>query len=206
MEWIAYIGNEWMMTAMWAGSFAIVFAILAKLSPCNPSMFWGSDLRAAITDFMYWFVMPFGIRLGRWAMLAAGLRLFCGGRDPDFLPVAELPIWLQIALMLIIQDVLLYGMHRLFHLGWAWKLHAIHHSPKVVDWMTSGRFHPINNLLEFALADTVVVLLGFSAPAVQVVPLDGSLIRELTAGRKRLTASAPRSTASTVQTATLGYA
>jgi sterol desaturase/sphingolipid hydroxylase (fatty acid hydroxylase superfamily) len=169
MDWVAYIGNEWMRTALWAGSFAVVFAILTKLMPCNPAMVWGSDLRAVVTDFMYWFVLPFGIRLGRWAMLAAGMRLFFGGHDPEFLPVKDWPVWQQCALMLVIQDVLLYPIHRLFHLRWAWKVHAIHHAPKMVDWTATARFHPINNLLEFALADVVVILLGFSSPAIQAL-------------------------------------
>jgi len=165
MEWISSIGNDWMITAMWVGGLAAVFAVLVKLTPCNPGRYWWSDLRATATDFMYWFVMPIGLRIGRWMMLVAGVSFLCGGRDPDFLPVKHLAIWQQILLMLVIEDVLLYWLHRLFHVGWAWKIHAVHHSPKVVDWMTTARFHPINNLLEFALADTVVLLLGFSGEA-----------------------------------------
>jgi sterol desaturase/sphingolipid hydroxylase (fatty acid hydroxylase superfamily) len=167
MEWVASLGNDWMMTGLWVVGFATVFGVLAMMMPCNPGMFWGADLRAAATDFMYWFVAPLGIRAARAAMLAAGMSLLFGGRDPDLLPVKDLPIWQQWALMMVIQDVFLYWMHRVFHKGWAWKIHAIHHSPKVLDWMSSGRFHPINNLLEFAVADTLVILLGFSWPAVQ---------------------------------------
>jgi sterol desaturase/sphingolipid hydroxylase (fatty acid hydroxylase superfamily) len=169
MDWIANAGNDTMLIVMWVCGLGAVFAVLAKLMPCNPGMFWWSDLRGAVTDFMYWFVVPIGIRLVRGMMLVWGVQLFFGGRDPDFLPVKHLPIWQQVALLLVIQDVLLYWIHRVFHIGWAWKIHAVHHSPKVVDWMSTGRFHPINNLLEFAVADTLVVLLGFSWPAVQVL-------------------------------------
>jgi len=166
MEWmISSIGNGWISTAMWVGGLAAVFAVLVKLMPCNPGRYWWSDLRGTVTDFMYWFVMPLGIRMARWLMLVVGVSFLCGGREPDFLPVRHLPIWQQIFLMLVIEDVLLYFLHRLFHVGWAWKIHAVHHSPKVVDWMTTARFHPINNLLEFALADMVVLLLGFSGEA-----------------------------------------
>ena len=35
--------------------------------------------------------------------------------------------------------------------------------------MSTGRVHPINNLLEFGVADTAGVLLGFSWPAVEVL-------------------------------------
>jgi sterol desaturase/sphingolipid hydroxylase (fatty acid hydroxylase superfamily) len=165
MEWIADIGSSWMLTAMWVGGLAAAFAVLVKLMPCNPGMYWWSDLRAVATDFVYWFVMPLGTRVLRWMMLVAGVSFFFGGRDPDFPTVRHLPIWQQCILMLVIEDVLLYWLHRLFHVGWAWKIHAVHHSPELVDWMSTARFHPINHLLEFALADTVVLLLGFSSEA-----------------------------------------
>src|SRR5205085_1548805 len=43
--------------------------------------------------------------------------------------------------------------------------HAVHHSPKVVDWMTTARFHPVNHLLVFGVADVAVLLMGFPAEA-----------------------------------------
>ena len=89
MDWIATIGNDWMMTALWVGGLAVVFAVLVKLMPCNPGMFWANDLRAVVTDFKgYWFAFhAAGDQAGPLAgMLAAGLRLLWGGRDPDLLP------------------------------------------------------------------------------------------------------------------------
>jgi sterol desaturase/sphingolipid hydroxylase (fatty acid hydroxylase superfamily) len=171
MEWLANVGDVWRMTAMWVGGLGAVFAVLVTFMPCNRGMYWWTDLRAVAADFMYWFVMPLGVRIGRWYMLLAGVILCFGGRQPDFLPVKHLPIWQQIVLMLVIQDVLLYWIHRLFHVGWAWKIHAVHHSPKVLDWMSTGRFHPINSLLEFGFVDTVVLLLGFSGPAFDTLVL-----------------------------------
>jgi len=56
----------------------------------------------------------------------------------------------------------MYWIHRGFHGRLAWKIHAVHHSPKMLDWLATTRFHPINSLLEFALVDVAVVLMGFS--------------------------------------------
>lgn len=100
-------------------------------------------------------------------MLAAGVRLLFGGRQPSLL--GNLPLWLQCAAILLIQDVFFYAIHRFFHTRLAWKIHAVHHSPTVLDWMSSARFHPINNLLEFALADVAVLLMGFSPQALLVL-------------------------------------
>src|SRR5439155_7701510 len=106
--------------------------ILGRLMPCNPGMYWWKNLHALVTDFLYWFLVPLILRLGRTLMLIAGVALLCGGGEPQFLPVKDLPLWQACLAILLIQDVLLYWMHRLFHTRWAWPFHAIHHSPTVL--------------------------------------------------------------------------
>jgi len=165
MDWIASIGDFWLEMLAWVTGLAFAFGILARLTPCNRGTYWWKDLRGAATDFMYWFIVPVFLRLARTLMVWAGVWLLFGGRDPQPLPVRNLPLGLQIAMILLIQDVLFYGIHRVFHTSRVWKFHAIHHSPTVLDWMSAARFHPINNLLEFVLADVVVLLMGFSPEA-----------------------------------------
>lgn len=169
MDWIHHIGATWLGSLERLAWLAAVFAVLSRLMPCNPGMHWWRDPRAVATDLAYWFCMPFVYHAGRTAMLVVGVLLLFGGQEPEFLPVKHWPLGQQCVAVLIIQDVLLYWVHRGFHSRAAWKFHAIHHSPKVLDWMSMTRFHPVNNLLEFALADVVVVLLGF--PAASVVAL-----------------------------------
>jgi tetratricopeptide (TPR) repeat protein/sterol desaturase/sphingolipid hydroxylase (fatty acid hydroxylase superfamily) len=169
MEWIADIGDFWLETLAWIAGLTLAFGILARLMPCNPGMYWWKNLRSAATDFIYWFLMPLFLRLGRTLLLWAGIRLLFGGTEPQPVPVKHLPLWQQCILVLLIQDVLLYLIHRLFHTRLGWKFHAIHHSPTVLDWMSTARFHPINHLLAFTLADVVVLLMGFSAEALLVL-------------------------------------
>src|SRR5205085_9097967 len=95
--------------------------------------------------------------------------LLFGGRDPHWLPVQQMPLWQQCVLVLLIQEVLLYWTHRLFHTRLAWGFHAVHHSATVVDWMTMRRFHPLNDLLAFTLADVLVLLMGFTPAALVVL-------------------------------------
>jgi sterol desaturase/sphingolipid hydroxylase (fatty acid hydroxylase superfamily) len=165
MEWIAEIGQSWLYTAEWLAGLGIAFAVLARLMPCNPGMYWWKDPRAVVTDFIYWFIVPLFLTMGKTAMLIAGIVVLYGGNEPEFLPVKSWPLWVQCPLMLLLQDVMLYGIHRIFHTRLAWKCHAIHHSPKVLDWMTAMRSHPVNFLLQFTLADVIVLLLGFSPAA-----------------------------------------
>jgi sterol desaturase/sphingolipid hydroxylase (fatty acid hydroxylase superfamily)/DNA-binding beta-propeller fold protein YncE len=165
MEWMAAIGGFWLAALAWLAGLAVAFGVLVRLMPCNPGMYWWKDLRAVAADFMYWFVVPLFARLGRTLLLIAAVALLFGGREPHPLPVGRLPLWLQCVAVLLTQDVLLYWIHRAFHGRLAWKFHAVHHSPKVLDWMSAVRFHPVNYLLEFAAADVAVLLLGFSPQA-----------------------------------------
>jgi sterol desaturase/sphingolipid hydroxylase (fatty acid hydroxylase superfamily) len=165
MSWLVMIGDFWLNRLAWLAGFAVAFGILARLMPCNPGMYWWKNLRAAGVDVLYWFVVPLFLRIGFQLLLLGGLLLFFDGNDPDCLPVKGWPLWLQGVAILLVQDVMLYWIHRLFHTSLAWKFHAVHHSPKVLDWMSAARFHPINNLLAFGLVDVAALLLGFSPMA-----------------------------------------
>lgn len=169
MEVVTALGGYWMNSLLWLAGLAAVFALLAHFAPCNPGMSWWKDPRAAATDFVYWFVVPLFMRVGRALLFVAGMALIFGSDDPQLLPVIALPLWQQCLAVFVIQDFLLYWIHRMFHSRAAWKFHAVHHSPTVLDWMSMTRFHPVNNLLEFALADVAVVLLGFSPMTIAVL-------------------------------------
>ena len=168
MDWIITIGDSCLETLGWLAALAVAFAVLVWLMPCNRGMYWWKDLRAAGTDLLYWFVTPLFVRVCRTFLLAAGIALLLGGKAPGFLVVRERPLWQQCLACLVIQDIMLYWIHRAFHTRLAWSFHAVHHSPKVVDWMSAARNHVVNNLLSFVLADIVVQLIGF-APAALIV-------------------------------------
>ena len=165
MEWMAAIAPAWLHTLAWLAGLTVTFGVLTRLMPCNPGMYWWKDVRGTCTNFMYLFVVPLLLRFGRTLLLTASLTLLFGGRAAGFAVVRELPLWQQCLAILLVEDVLLYVMHRVFHTRLGWDFHAAHHSPEVLDWMAMARFHPVNNLLAFALADVVVLLLGFSPEA-----------------------------------------
>ncbi len=161
MDWMIAVAGDWLVTLKWLAGMALVFGILARLMPCNPGMYWWKSIRGTVTDLMYWFVVPLFLNIARPLMMLGVLGLLFSGRMPRPLPVAELPLWVQCIAILVIQDVILFVIHRLFHTRLAWRFHAIHHSTRMLDWSSTVRFHPVNNLLEFAVADIVVLLLGF---------------------------------------------
>jgi sterol desaturase/sphingolipid hydroxylase (fatty acid hydroxylase superfamily) len=168
MEWIVAIGQGWLTTLAWMAGLTLTFGVLAHLMPCNPGMYWWKDARAAVTDFLYWLVMPILLRNCYTVMLVIGVVVFYEGRQPMFLPVRHLALGVQCVLVFVLQDVMLYGLHRSFHSRLGWRFHSVHHSPTVLDWMSTSRWHPVNFLLEFSLVDTIAILLGF-APATLVI-------------------------------------
>ncbi|HYT93668.1 MAG TPA: sterol desaturase family protein [Gemmataceae bacterium] len=168
MDWKDTI-DFWLMMLGWVAGLTVAFAVLTRLMPCNPGKSWWKNLRGAGTDLIYWFIVPLFLRLGRTFLFAAGVVVLCGGQQPQPFSVNEVPLWLQCLVIVVLQDVMLYGLHRAFHSRPAWKFHAIHHSPQVLDWMSTVRFHPLNNLFAFGLVNIAVLLMGFSPAALAIL-------------------------------------
>lgn len=77
-------------------------------------------------------------------------------------PLAELALGWQIFWVFILGDFLSYWQHRLFHLRAAWPVHAVHHSSKEMDWLSSTRFHPLNEIGAQLIYVTPLIAIGFS--------------------------------------------
>ena len=170
MEWVEGILGVWATALCWWLGLCAAFLVLTRFTPCNPGRNWWADRRAALTDLVYWLLLPFVTSVGRLAFLIVGV-LVLYGREPAVEEFAARgwPLWCQCLVILLVQDVLMYWIHRVFHTRTLWKFHAVHHSPEVVDWTSAARFHPVNAVAEFALADAVILLMGFSPLALVVL-------------------------------------
>ncbi len=70
---------------------------------------------------------------------------------------------LQLAVFIVLADILGYWSHRAFHqVGQLWKFHAIHHSSTELDWLSSVRVHPVNDAAQHVVTAVPLLLLGFS--------------------------------------------
>jgi sterol desaturase/sphingolipid hydroxylase (fatty acid hydroxylase superfamily) len=73
----------------------------------------------------------------------------------------SLPVWIQVALMLLVAELLRYSLHVAAHNTSAlWRLHAVHHSPDRLYWLNVGRFHPVEKTLQYTLDTLPFILLG----------------------------------------------
>ena len=137
--------------------------------------------RGLLTDLAYWLFTPLVTRVvtrvGLLVVLVPLALLTYGKVDRDLLmngfgPAAQLPLWLQAILILVIGDFIGYWMHRWFHGRRMWRFHAIHHSSVYLDWLSSVRVHPVNDVVMRIATTIPVVALGFAPVAVAgVIPV-----------------------------------
>lgn len=75
----------------------------------------------------------------------------------------QLPIGIQVAIMVLLADLLRYWFHVLSHHSpFFWRFHAVHHSPEKLYWLNVGRFHPVEKALQFLLDALPFIVLGVS--------------------------------------------
>jgi sterol desaturase/sphingolipid hydroxylase (fatty acid hydroxylase superfamily) len=151
---------------------ALVGALMVSLERLWPSVRGQRLLRQGWkVDLAYWLFTPLVTRaVTRFvagALLVIAVALFFKGATAQSLlaghgPVGRQPAWLQAIELLLLMDLVGYGTHRWFHGGWRWRFHAIHHSPVDLDWLSSVRLHPVNDLMTRITQVTVAVGLGFA--------------------------------------------
>jgi sterol desaturase/sphingolipid hydroxylase (fatty acid hydroxylase superfamily) len=151
-------------------ALALVFTVLAHFWACNPAAPWWRK-RELVTDIVYWFFVPVFARVFRIGLMVLGASVIFDIHDADGLiafyddghgPLAQLPLWVQAMLFLLLSDFMLYWLHRMFHGGGFWKYHAIHHSSEELEWISAARFHPVNLLIGTISVDVILLMAGIS--------------------------------------------
>ena len=146
--------------------FFIVERFLGKGPAPLPRKGW-------LTDVSYFFFTPLVSKsLTKLViLLPAGLLILCGVASVEdlqsraysgFGPLARQPLWLQALEIYLLADFLGYWTHRLFHGGRWWPFHAVHHSSEDLDWLSSVRVHPVNDLVSKFVQVSPLLLLGFN--------------------------------------------
>jgi sterol desaturase/sphingolipid hydroxylase (fatty acid hydroxylase superfamily) len=82
----------------------------------------------------------------------------------DFDVERALPIEAAVALAAALALVGQYWGHRLTHrVPFLWRFHAVHHSIEQMDWVASGRLHPLDQAFTQAFTVLPLFLLGYDA-------------------------------------------
>ncbi|MCU0943631.1 MAG: sterol desaturase family protein, partial [Hydrogenophaga sp.] len=155
-----YIGLDWFILDL-LGS-ALIFIFIEKLFALRKDQpvfrpEWQTDFHHFIVNHM----------LVGFMLLATNLlvhRLF-GWVPTEGVQgwVAALPFWAALPLCILVADLAQYWTHRAYHeVPLLWRLHAVHHSTKHMDWMAGSRQHVIETIITRTAVLGPIFLLGFS--------------------------------------------
>ncbi len=157
------LGLDWFVMSLFFST--IVFVPIERMlhvrnqSPLRPE--WRTDLA-------YYFVGHILVQFILIAVTASTTTMDALiASDRVKAAIQSWPIWLQFILAVFVADVFQAGLHRIYHnVPFLWRFHAVHHSSRHMDWLAGSRIHLIEILLTRSAVLTPLVVLGFSAPAI----------------------------------------
>ena len=155
-----YIGLDWFILDLLGSTLIFIFIeklfALRKDQPVfRPE--WQTDFHHFIVNHM---VVGF-------VLLATNLlvhKLFgWAAKDGIRFWVQGLNFWLALFLIVLVADLVQYWTHRAYHeVPLLWRLHAVHHSVKSMDWLAGSRQHILELIITRTLVLAPIYVLGFS--------------------------------------------
>ena len=154
-----YIGLDWFILDLLGSSLIFVFIeklfALRREQPVFRAE-WQVDMQHFIVNHM---IVGF-------VLLATNLlvhKLF-GWAAKDGIQgwVRDLPYPVALFLIVLVADLVQYATHRAYHeVPTLWRLHAVHHSVKSMDWLAGSRQHVVELLITRTLVLAPIFVLGF---------------------------------------------
>jgi sterol desaturase/sphingolipid hydroxylase (fatty acid hydroxylase superfamily) len=139
-----------------------IWQVVAPKRPPSVSVLW-----RWLNNFGVTFLNTLLLRL-LFPFLAVGLAATAAENGWGLLNILEIPTALSIVIAVILQDLVIYWQHVVFHrVGLLWQFHKMHHADVDYDVSTGARFHPVEIMLSMILKLVVVLLLG--PPVIAVI-------------------------------------
>ena len=154
-----YIGLDWFILDLLGSSLIFVFIeklfALRREQPVFRAE-WQVDMQHFIVNHM---IVGF-------ILLATNLlvhKLFgWAAKDGIQAWVRDLPYPIALFLIILVADLVQYATHRAYHeVPTLWRLHAVHHSVKSMDWLAGSRQHVLELLITRTLVLAPIFVLGF---------------------------------------------
>ncbi len=80
---------------------------------------------------------------------------------------AGLPFWGLVVVAVVLYDFGAFAFHVLLHrFDWLWRLHKVHHSSRVLDWLATTRAHAAEHLFRSIPTKATLFAIGLPAEAV----------------------------------------
>ena len=155
-----YIGLDWFILDLLGSSLIFIFVEKLFKHRKDQPVFrpeWQ-------TDFHHFIVNHMVVGL---VLLATNLMVhkFFGWAGNDGVRgwVEGLPFWVGVLLIVLVADFVQYWTHRAHHeVPILWRLHAVHHSAKSMDWLAGSRQHIVELIITRTLVLAPIFVLGFS--------------------------------------------
>lgn len=160
-----YIGLDWLVLDLFFS--ALVFIAIEKLWPQRPGQpvfrqGWQTDL----TYFAVNHLLVGALLLATNALLQ-GLTVRPSATLAGL--VSSLPIALQVVAVMLVADLVQYAVHRAFHtVPLLWRMHRIHHSVEVMDWLAGSRLHVLEVIATRVPVLAALSWVGFTRAAVDL--------------------------------------
>jgi sterol desaturase/sphingolipid hydroxylase (fatty acid hydroxylase superfamily) len=155
-----YIGLDWFVLDLLGSSLIFVFIekvfALRREQPVFRAE-WQTDFHHFVVNHM---IVGF-------VLLATNLmvhQLFgWAAKDGLQAGVQNLNFFVALFLIVLVADLVQYWTHRAYHeVPLLWRLHAVHHSAKSMDWLAGSRQHIVELLITRTLVLAPIYVLGFS--------------------------------------------
>ena len=155
-----YIGLDWFILDLLGSSLIFIFIEKLFAHRKDQPVFraeWQTDFHHFIVNHM---VVGF-------VLLATNLIVhkFFGWAANDGIRgwVQGLNFWVALFLIILVADLVQYWTHRAYHeVPLLWRLHAVHHSVKSMDWMAGSRQHILELIITRSMVLAPIYVLGFS--------------------------------------------
>jgi len=167
--------------AMWLVILVAIFVPLERLCALHPAKIWRKQIGVDLAWYFINSIVPAAVISVPLALLARTLH----GLNPGgfYSLVAAWPMWVKLALVLVVNDIGAYWGHRALHASpFLWRFHAVHHSAEQLDWLVNTRAHPFDMVFTRLSGLAPVYLLGLAQttgnhidPAVAFVTIFGAI-------------------------------
>ena len=159
-----YIGLDWFILDLLGST--LIFVFIEKLFALRRDQpVFRPEWQ---TDFQHFMVNHMAVGF---VLLAVNLlvhRLFgWAAQDGVRAWVQALPFPLALLAIVLVADLVQYAVHRAYHeVPLLWRLHAVHHSVKSMDWLAGSRQHILEVIITRTLVLGPIFVLGFSKPVI----------------------------------------
>jgi sterol desaturase/sphingolipid hydroxylase (fatty acid hydroxylase superfamily) len=160
------VGLDWFILDLLGSS--LIFMFIEKLYPLRREQpifrpEWQTDFHHFIVNHM----------MVGFVLLAANMLVHTlfgwAAKDGIQAWVQNLPFGVALFLIVLVADLVQYWTHRAYHeVPMLWRLHAVHHSTKSMDWLAGSRQHILELIITRTLVLAPIYVLGFSKEVIDL--------------------------------------